>query len=85
MQQCFAPFIDGRLQTQVAVKDESCPTCQSLERHDPNGRDHLPRFQDKGDALRPLCCLSHEAYNLWRPRRQAALIQRTASSPQRRP
>jgi hypothetical protein len=35
----------------------------------PLGRDYRLLFRDEGGALRPLCCLSHEAYNHWRPRR----------------
>jgi hypothetical protein len=35
----------------------------------PLGRDYRLLFRDEGDALRPLCCLSHQAYNHWRPHR----------------
>jgi hypothetical protein len=34
----------------------------------PLGRRYRLLFQDEGGALHPLCCLSHEAYNHWRPR-----------------
>jgi hypothetical protein len=49
------------------------------------GRRYRLLFQDEGGALQPLCCLSHEAYNQWRPRHQTAPAQRTANSPRRRP
>jgi hypothetical protein len=34
----------------------------------PLGRRYRLLFQDEGGALHPLCCLSHEAYNHWKPR-----------------
>ena len=33
----------------------------------PLGRDYRLLFRDEGDSLRPLCCLSHQAYNHWKP------------------